>query len=61
MLERKGDLYSATLGLVDVVKGTNSFYKLQVLESDAGHRFVFLANLGLQDVLLCSSRILQLA
>ncbi|XP_062502234.1 poly [ADP-ribose] polymerase 1-like isoform X2 [Corticium candelabrum] len=38
VLERKGDLYSATLGLVDVVKGTNSFYKLQVLESDAGHR-----------------------
>ena len=29
-----GNLYTAVLGMVDVVRGTNSYYKLQVLESD---------------------------
>ena len=29
-------LYSAVLGMVDVMKGTNSYYKLQLLESDRG-------------------------
>ncbi|XP_072171566.1 poly [ADP-ribose] polymerase 1-like [Diadema setosum] len=29
-------LYSATLGLVDITRGTNSYYKLQLLERDGG-------------------------
>lgn len=32
--EGKNELYNVVLGLVDIVRGTNSFYKLQVLESD---------------------------
>ena len=34
--QEKDDVYNAVLGLVDVVRGTNSFYKIQVLESDIG-------------------------
>ena len=32
-------LYNAVLGMVDIVKGTNSYYKLQVLESDSGGNY----------------------
>ena len=32
----KGEICNVVLGLVDVVRGTNSFYKLQALESDRG-------------------------
>ncbi|ESN96355.1 hypothetical protein HELRODRAFT_95414 [Helobdella robusta] len=35
--ESKKDLYTSVLGLVDVAKGTNSFYKLQLLEADSGY------------------------
>ncbi|XP_065898038.1 poly [ADP-ribose] polymerase 1-like isoform X3 [Dysidea avara] len=38
--ESGGVIYNAVLGLVDVVQGTNSFYKLQVLEADASKRYV---------------------
>ncbi|XP_077991916.1 poly [ADP-ribose] polymerase 1-like [Glandiceps talaboti] len=31
---QKGKVYNATLGLVDIMKGTNSYYKLQFLEND---------------------------
>lgn len=33
-------MFSATLGLVDIVKGTNSYYKLQLLEDDKESRCV---------------------
>lgn len=36
VLEEKGNIYSATLGLVDIVRGTNSYYKLQILQADNG-------------------------
>ena len=32
-------LYNAVLGMVDIVKGTNSYYKLQVLESDSSDNY----------------------
>nr|KAG5690348.1 hypothetical protein BaRGS_001270 [Batillaria attramentaria] len=34
VLQDKGNLYTAVLGLVDVARGSNSFYKLQALEGD---------------------------
>ena len=34
VLEESGNVYSATLGLVDIVRGTNSYYKLQLLKDD---------------------------
>ncbi|XP_044025621.1 poly [ADP-ribose] polymerase 1 isoform X1 [Siniperca chuatsi] len=39
VLEQKGKMYSATLGLVDIVRGTNSYYKLQLLEDDVQKRY----------------------
>lgn len=38
VLEKGGKVFSATLGLVDIVKGTNSYYKLQLLEDDKESR-----------------------
>ncbi|MEQ2205610.1 Poly [ADP-ribose] polymerase 1, partial [Xenoophorus captivus] len=38
VLEQNGKMYSATLGLVDIVRGTNSYYKLQLLEDDVHKR-----------------------
>jgi len=32
-------VYNAVLGLVDIVQGTNSFYKLQLLEADSSKRY----------------------
>lgn len=40
VLEKGGKVFSATLGLVDIVKGTNSYYKLQLLEDDKSSRCV---------------------
>ncbi|XP_074645175.1 poly [ADP-ribose] polymerase 1-like [Tubulanus polymorphus] len=37
--DRGGDPMSVVLGMVDLVKGTNSYYKLQLLESDKGARY----------------------
>uniref|UniRef100_A0A8C7GSF7 Poly [ADP-ribose] polymerase n=1 Tax=Oncorhynchus kisutch TaxID=8019 RepID=A0A8C7GSF7_ONCKI len=34
VLDQNGKIFSATLGLVDIVRGTNSYYKLQLLEDD---------------------------
>lgn len=36
IVDRKGEIFNSVLGLVDVVKGTNSYYKIQALESDKG-------------------------
>jgi len=36
----KLDIYNAVLGVTDIQGGKNSYYKLQVLESDAGNRCV---------------------
>ena len=32
--ETPDSVYNAVLGMVDIIKGTNSYYKLQVLEAD---------------------------
>lgn len=34
VVQEKGVIYNAVLGLVDVVRGTNSYYKIQALEAD---------------------------
>ena len=42
VIRDSGDhLYTAVLGLVDVARGTNSFYKIQALEGDNKNRFGF--------------------
>lgn len=32
--QQKGRTYNAVLGMVDIKRGTNSYYKMQVLEGD---------------------------
>ena len=32
----KGSIYNAVLGMVDISRGSNSYYKLQLLEADKG-------------------------
>ncbi|KAM4632765.1 poly [ADP-ribose] polymerase 1 [Polymixia lowei] len=39
VLDQNGKMYSATLGLVDIARGTNSYYKLQLLEDDVQKRY----------------------
>lgn len=36
VLEANGQIWNAVLNMVDVTKGTNSYYKLQLLETDGG-------------------------
>ncbi|XP_041351454.1 poly [ADP-ribose] polymerase 1-like [Gigantopelta aegis] len=36
VIQEGGSIYNAVLGLVDIVRGTNSFYKIQALEKDSG-------------------------
>lgn len=38
ILEQNDMIFSAMLGLADIVKGTNSYYKLQLLENDVQKR-----------------------
>jgi hypothetical protein len=38
--KKKADIYNAVLGVTDIQNGKNSYYKLQVLEADAGNRYV---------------------
>lgn len=47
-------MYSATLGLVDIVRGTNSYYKLQLLEDDVQKRSVLLQKI-MSLLFFCSS------
>ena len=37
--DNEDNLYTAVLGLVDITRGTNSFYKLQALQGDKVNRF----------------------
>ncbi|XP_038072994.1 poly [ADP-ribose] polymerase 1-like, partial [Patiria miniata] len=39
VLKEHGMVFSATLGMVDVTRGSNSYYKLQILESDTGKNY----------------------
>lgn len=38
--EKKGDIYNCVLGMVDVARGLNTYYKLQVLEPNHGKKYV---------------------
>ena len=38
VLLEKGEPYTAVLNMVDIARGTNSYYKLQILESDKSNK-----------------------
>ena len=41
---KNGGIFTAVLGLVDITRGTNSYYKMQLLESDDQKKwFIFRA------------------
>ena len=46
VLEEGGVVYNAVLGLVDVVRGTNSYYKLQLLQGDKGSGYCIFRSWG---------------
>lgn len=46
VLEEKGVVWNAVLGMVDIVKGTNSYYKLQLLEGDSGRGYYVFRSWG---------------
>ena len=46
MLEEGGVVYNAVLGLVDIQRGTNSYYKLQLLEGDMSRNYQLFRSWG---------------
>lgn len=37
--QKKGNIYNSVLGSVDIARGMNTYYKLQVLESNKSHKY----------------------
>ncbi|XP_066093274.1 poly [ADP-ribose] polymerase 1 [Saccopteryx bilineata] len=60
VLETGGKVFSATLGLVDIVKGTNSYYKLQLLEDDKGSRYWIFRSWGRVGTVIGSNKLEQM-
>ncbi|KAF6073567.1 poly(ADP-ribose) polymerase 1 [Phyllostomus discolor] len=60
VLEKGGKVFSATLGLVDIVKGTNSYYKLQLLEDDKGSRYWIFRSWGRVGTMIGSNKLEQM-
>ncbi|XP_054569063.1 poly [ADP-ribose] polymerase 1 [Eptesicus fuscus] len=60
VLEKGGKVFSATLGLVDIVKGTNSYYKLQLLEDDKGSRYWIFRSWGRVGTVIGSNKLEQM-
>lgn len=40
--QKKGNIYNCVLGMVDVSRGMNTYYKLQLLESNNNSKYVIL-------------------
>ncbi|KAM4860571.1 poly [ADP-ribose] polymerase 1 isoform 2-T2 [Thomomys bottae] len=60
VLEKGGRVFSATLGLVDIVKGTNSYYKLQLLEGDKENRYWIFRSWGRVGTVIGSNKLEQM-
>ncbi|KAM9108271.1 poly [ADP-ribose] polymerase 1 isoform 2-T2 [Megaptera novaeangliae] len=60
VLEKGGKVFSATLGLVDIVKGTNSYYKLQLLEDDRESRYWIFRSWGRVGTVIGSNKLEQM-
>ncbi|XP_075387171.1 poly [ADP-ribose] polymerase 1 [Tenrec ecaudatus] len=57
VLEKGGKVFSATLGLVDIIKGTNSYYKLQLLEDDKESRYWIFRSWGRVGTVIGSNKL----
>ncbi|XP_012872731.1 PREDICTED: poly [ADP-ribose] polymerase 1 [Dipodomys ordii] len=60
VLEKGGRVFSATLGLVDIMKGTNSYYKLQLLEGDKENRYWIFRSWGRVGTVIGSNKLEQM-
>ncbi|KAK4825125.1 hypothetical protein QYF61_024016 [Mycteria americana] len=60
VFEKGGKIFSATLGLVDIVKGTNSYYKLQLLEDDRENRYWVFRSWGRVGTAIGSNKLEQM-
>ncbi|XP_061481007.1 poly [ADP-ribose] polymerase 1 [Rhineura floridana] len=60
VFEKGGKIFSATLGLVDIVKGTNSYYKLQLLEDDREIRYWVFRSWGRVGTVIGSNKLEQM-
>ncbi|XP_012586323.1 PREDICTED: poly [ADP-ribose] polymerase 1 [Condylura cristata] len=60
VLERGGKVFSATLGLVDIARGTNSYYKLQLLEDDRESRYWIFRSWGRVGTVIGSNKLEQM-
>ncbi|XP_062980205.1 poly [ADP-ribose] polymerase 1 [Elgaria multicarinata webbii] len=60
VFEKGGKIFSATLGLVDIVRGTNSYYKLQLLEDDREIRHWVFRSWGRVGTVIGSNKLEQM-
>uniref|UniRef100_A0A8D0GPP2 Poly [ADP-ribose] polymerase n=1 Tax=Sphenodon punctatus TaxID=8508 RepID=A0A8D0GPP2_SPHPU len=60
VFEKGGKIFSATLGLVDIVRGTNSYYKLQLLEDDREIRYWVFRSWGRVGTVIGSNKLEQM-
>ncbi|XP_020642204.3 poly [ADP-ribose] polymerase 1 [Pogona vitticeps] len=61
VFEKGGKIFSATLGLVDIVRGTNSYYKLQLLEDDRELRYWVFRSWGRVGTIIGSNKLEQMS
>ncbi|XP_073484406.1 poly [ADP-ribose] polymerase 1 [Aquarana catesbeiana] len=61
VLEKSGKIYSATLGLVDISRGTNSYYKLQLIEHDRDARFWVFRSWGRVGTVIGSNKLEEMS
>ncbi|KAJ1148806.1 hypothetical protein NDU88_001632 [Pleurodeles waltl] len=61
VLEKAGKIFSATLGLVDITRGTNSYYKLQLLEDDKETRYWVFRSWGRVGTVIGSNKLEEMS
>ncbi|XP_075060451.1 poly [ADP-ribose] polymerase 1 [Mixophyes fleayi] len=61
VLEKSGKIFSATLGLVDITRGTNSYYKLQLIEHDRDTRYWVFRSWGRVGTVIGSNKLEEMS
>ncbi|XP_018423552.1 PREDICTED: poly [ADP-ribose] polymerase 1 [Nanorana parkeri] len=61
VLEKSSQIFSATLGLVDISRGTNSYYKLQLIEHDRDARYWVFRSWGRVGTVIGSNKLEEMS
>uniref|UniRef100_A0AAV3AJQ4 Poly [ADP-ribose] polymerase n=2 Tax=Pyxicephalus adspersus TaxID=30357 RepID=A0AAV3AJQ4_PYXAD len=61
VLEKSSKIFSATLGLVDISRGTNSYYKLQLIEHDRDARYWVFRSWGRVGTVIGSNKLEEMS